>query len=210
MVLEQPLKTPFVAAVALVVNSLRPEVLEAVLARITTATEERVREGEWRDVKLYLKFLACLQSCFDGDGLFPVLDELFNRAVDLQTARSEDVSLTTLLACRLVLAHHTPLDYRDRTCQDHPTYNPLHLGCCPFATIATESRRAYGQDRHNCVGAARITGSHRSVPSREGIRKPPGQYESHQSASEAAPERGCERVALILPTDAVADAARGD
>ncbi|KAI1192035.1 MIF4G like-domain-containing protein [Nemania serpens] len=97
MVLEQPLKTPFVAAVALVVNSLRPEVLEAVLARITTATEERVREGEWRDVKLYLKFLACLQSCFDGDGLFPVLDELFNRAVDLQTARSEDTIGTELV-----------------------------------------------------------------------------------------------------------------
>lgn len=145
MVLEQPLKIPFVAAVVLVVNSLKPEVLEAVLARITSATEERVRDGEWRDVKLYLKFLACLQSCLDGDGLFPVLDELFNRAVDLQTASSEDVSLTiSSLAYRLLFAHHAPLDYRNRTCQDHPPYNSLHLGCCPFSTVATESRRAYG------------------------------------------------------------------
>jgi nuclear cap-binding protein subunit 1 len=93
MVLEQPLKTPFVAAVVLVANSSKPEILSAVLARITTATEERVKDGEWRDVKLYLKFLACLQSCFEGDGLFAVLDELFNRAVDLQTASSDDVSL---------------------------------------------------------------------------------------------------------------------
>lgn len=145
MVLEQPLKIPFVAAVVLVVNSLKPEVLAAVLERITSATEESVREGEWRDVKLNLKFLACLQSCYDDDGLFPVLDELFNRAVDLQTASSEDVSLTTpSLACRLLFAHHAPLDYRDRACQDHPTYNSLHLGRRPFFTVTTESRRAYG------------------------------------------------------------------
>ncbi|KAI1193791.1 MIF4G like-domain-containing protein [Nemania serpens] len=97
MVLEQPLKIPFVAAVVLVVNSLKPEVLAAVLERITSATEESVREGEWRDVKLNLKFLACLQSCYDDDGLFPVLDELFNRAVDLQTASSEDTIGTELV-----------------------------------------------------------------------------------------------------------------
>jgi nuclear cap-binding protein subunit 1 len=95
MVLEQPLKTPFVAAVVLVINASKPDVLDALLARITSATEERVKEGEWRDVKLYLKFLACLQSCLEGDGLFPVLDGLFGRAVDLQTASSEDVSRKT-------------------------------------------------------------------------------------------------------------------
>ncbi|TRX95441.1 hypothetical protein FHL15_003772 [Xylaria flabelliformis] len=97
MVLEQPLKTPFVAAVVLVVNSLKPEVLDALLARITSATEEKAKEGEWRDVKLYLKFLACLQSCLEGDGLFLVLDELFSRAVDLQTASSEDTIGTELV-----------------------------------------------------------------------------------------------------------------
>lgn len=91
MVLEQPLKIPFVAAVALVVNSLRPELLDTLLVRITSTTEGRAKEGEWRDVKLYLKFLACLQSCFEGDGLFSILEELFSRAVDLQTASSDDV-----------------------------------------------------------------------------------------------------------------------
>jgi len=96
MVLEQPLKTPFVAAVVLLINTLKPEVIDVILARIASATEERVKQGEWRDVKLYLKFLACLQSCFEGDGLFPVLDELFSRAVDLQTASSDDVSQAIL------------------------------------------------------------------------------------------------------------------
>ncbi|KAI1498508.1 MIF4G like-domain-containing protein [Biscogniauxia marginata] len=97
MVVEQPLKTPFVAAVVLVVNSLKPDVLDELLARIANATEEKVKVGEWRDVKLYLKFLACLQSCLDGDGLFPVLEELFNRAGDLQTASSDDTIGTELV-----------------------------------------------------------------------------------------------------------------
>lgn len=145
MVLEQPLKIPFVAAVVLVVNSLKPEVLDAVLARITSATEARVQEGDWRDVKLYLKFLACLQSCLEGDGLFPVLDELFSRAVDLQTASSDDVSLNTLsLACQLLPAYDRPLDYRNRACQDYLAHDSLHPGCCAFSTVAAESCRADG------------------------------------------------------------------
>ena len=47
--------------------------------------------GEWREVKLYLRLLGCLQGMFDGDGVFPILDELFSRAADLQMKSSEDV-----------------------------------------------------------------------------------------------------------------------
>ncbi|KAI1377448.1 MIF4G like-domain-containing protein [Hypoxylon crocopeplum] len=97
MLVEQPLKTPFVAAVVLVVNSLKPDILDDLLARVANATEEKVKVGEWRDVKLYLKFLACLQSCLEGDGLFPLLEELFSRAVDLQTASSDDTIGTELV-----------------------------------------------------------------------------------------------------------------
>lgn len=93
MVVEQPLKTPFLAAVVLVINSLKPEILDDLLANVASATEEKLKIGEWRDVKLYLKFLACLQSCLDGDGLFPLLEELFSRAVNLQTTSSDDVSI---------------------------------------------------------------------------------------------------------------------
>ncbi|KAH9999139.1 MIF4G like-domain-containing protein [Xylariaceae sp. FL0662B] len=97
MVMEQPLKIPFVAAVVLVINSLKPDVLDDLLARVATATEEKVKVGEWRDVKLCLKFLACLQSCLEGDGLFPLLEVLFSRAVDLQTASSDDTIGTELV-----------------------------------------------------------------------------------------------------------------
>lgn len=91
LVIEQPLKTPFISAAVLAVNSMRSEVVHDLLARVAPATEAKIRAGHWRDVKLYLKFLACLHGCLDGDGLFPLLEELFSRAADLQTASSEDV-----------------------------------------------------------------------------------------------------------------------
>ena len=95
LVVEQPLKTPFVAAVVLVGNSLKPELVDVVLAKLGPALEGKIKDGEWREVKLYLKFLACLQSCLEGDGVFPLLEELFSRAADLQTASSDDVSPLT-------------------------------------------------------------------------------------------------------------------
>lgn len=92
MALEQPLKTPFVAAVVLVANALRPEAMEIVLERLAKDLDAAIAAGQWREVKLYLKFLACLQGSLEGEGVFPLLEELFNRAADLQTASSEDVS----------------------------------------------------------------------------------------------------------------------
>jgi nuclear cap-binding protein subunit 1 len=92
LLVEQPLKTPFVAAVVLIANISKSEIVDTVLARVAQATETSIANGEWREVKLYLKFLACLQSCLEGDGLFPLLDELFARAAQLQTASSDDVS----------------------------------------------------------------------------------------------------------------------
>ncbi|KAK4451871.1 MIF4G like-domain-containing protein [Podospora aff. communis PSN243] len=95
--LEQPLKTPFLAAVVLVANINRPEIVDMLLAKLTAGIEAKIGVGEWRDVKLYLKLLACLQSCLGGDGVFPLLEELFSRAVDLQTASSDDTIGTELV-----------------------------------------------------------------------------------------------------------------
>ena len=52
---------------------------------------DHLQAGAWREVKLVLRFLACLQGLLDGEGVFPILEDLFSRAVDLQTASSEDV-----------------------------------------------------------------------------------------------------------------------
>ncbi|GFP55319.1 nuclear cap-binding protein subunit 1 [Trichoderma asperellum] len=97
LVVEQPLKTPFVAAVVLVANTLKPEIVDAILTLATQETESKIAKGEWKHVKLYLKFLACLQPCLQGDGIFPLLEELFNRAADLQTASSEDTIGTEIV-----------------------------------------------------------------------------------------------------------------
>lgn len=107
LVVEQPLKTPFVAAVVLVANTLKPEIVDAILTLATQETESKIAKGEWKHVKLYLKFLACLQACLQGDGIFPLLEELFSRAADLQTASSEDVgcpsfSLSKMLHLRSI------------------------------------------------------------------------------------------------------------
>ncbi|KAF6837205.1 hypothetical protein CMUS01_05101 [Colletotrichum musicola] len=97
LALEQPLKTPFVAGVILLVNTLKPEIVDEILAKLSAATQEKIQAGSWRDVKLYLKLLACLQKSLDGEGVFPVLEELFSRAVDLQTASSDDTIGTELV-----------------------------------------------------------------------------------------------------------------
>lgn len=95
--LEQPLKIPFVTAVVLHINTQKPEFTEEVLKKISETLQKSIDHGHWRDAKLLLRFLACLQGLFMGDGVFPFLEELFNRAAELQTQSSEDVSLD--LAC---------------------------------------------------------------------------------------------------------------
>jgi nuclear cap-binding protein subunit 1 len=102
LAVEQPLKTPFVAAVVLVANVTMPEVVDLLLAKLAASVEKGIKAGEWRDVKLYLKLLACLQGCLEGEGIFPLLEGLFERAVDLQTASSEDVSPACCLSGRRV------------------------------------------------------------------------------------------------------------
>ncbi|PGG95604.1 hypothetical protein AJ79_09957 [Helicocarpus griseus UAMH5409] len=87
---EQPLKIPFAAATVLTANTMKPELAAEVLKKAGEVAQSHIEAGNWRDVKLVLRFLACLQGLFEGDGLFPLLEELFSRAVDLQTASSED------------------------------------------------------------------------------------------------------------------------
>lgn len=89
---QQPLKIPFLAAIIIGVNAQRPELVAQLLTRSGTTVESYMKSGEWREVKLVLRLLACLQCLFNSDGIFTVLDELFSRAVTLQTTSSEDVS----------------------------------------------------------------------------------------------------------------------
>mgnify|MGYP001570437576 CR=1 FL=1 len=94
VVVEQPFKIPFVAATVVVLNGMNrgEEAVALILTKAAEETERKVALGEWREVKLLLKFLGSLQGLLNDEGVWPVLSELFERAVDLQTASSEDVS----------------------------------------------------------------------------------------------------------------------
>lgn len=102
-VVEQPLKIPFVAGAVLYANAEKSEVAQEILDRAGPMCQEALDAGDWRSFKLLLRFLACLEPLYKEDGIVPILDELFNRAVDLQTASSEDVSTSELLLSNPIL-----------------------------------------------------------------------------------------------------------
>ncbi|RDW59288.1 NCBP1 family protein [Aspergillus mulundensis] len=91
LILEQPMKIPFIATTVLVANTIKSELAADVVKRAVGRFQYNVDAGAWREVKLLLRFLGCLQCIFQGDGVFAILEELFSRAVDLQTASSEDL-----------------------------------------------------------------------------------------------------------------------
>lgn len=91
LIIEQPFKIPFAGAVILYANESKPEVTKEALRRVSERTQEFLNSGNWREFKLLLRFLACLQSLFEGDGAFSILHKLFDSAVDLQSANENDV-----------------------------------------------------------------------------------------------------------------------
>jgi nuclear cap-binding protein subunit 1 len=82
-----------VAGAVLYANGEKSNIGEYVLARAGPLCQEALEAGDWRSFKLLLRFLACLTPLYQEDGIVSILDELFNRAVDLQTESPEDVSL---------------------------------------------------------------------------------------------------------------------
>ncbi|PSK56622.1 hypothetical protein B9Z65_6246 [Elsinoe australis] len=90
LALEQPCKVVFVAAAVVGVNAKAPEVVKELLGKTETAINRAVKKGDWRVVKLGLRFLGALQGIFEGEGVLAVLEELFQRAVDLQSQNPEE------------------------------------------------------------------------------------------------------------------------
>ena len=75
-------------------NLERPELAQVIIETVGSSVQKHMQAGAWRQVKLGLRMLSCLQGILEADGVFPILEELFSRAVDLQTTSSEDVSLS--------------------------------------------------------------------------------------------------------------------
>lgn len=90
LVVEQPFKIPFVAGVVLYANADKAEIARDVIENAATQLQDFMNQGQWREFKLMLRFLACLSPLFEEDGILPILDGLFENAVDLQTASPDD------------------------------------------------------------------------------------------------------------------------
>jgi nuclear cap-binding protein subunit 1 len=90
---EQPFKIPHVAAIVQYANDKNAEVAKEIFAKVSRRAQDAMETGRWREAKLMLRFFACLQPIFEGDGIFPLLNKLFDIAADQQTASQEDVGL---------------------------------------------------------------------------------------------------------------------
>ncbi|KAF2823924.1 cap binding protein [Ophiobolus disseminans] len=91
LIIEQPFKIPFVAAVALYGNEIKPEIPIEAMKRVGNRAQEALNAGEWKEFKLLLRFFACLQPLYQDEGVFTLLGQLFDTVVDLQSANENDV-----------------------------------------------------------------------------------------------------------------------
>ena len=98
LLVEQPLKVPFVAAVILYSNDLNAQSGKEVIAKAAAEMKAALEAGKWRDFKILLRFFACLQGILADDGVFLILNQLFDWVIDLQTESTEDVSLLLRLS----------------------------------------------------------------------------------------------------------------
>jgi nuclear cap-binding protein subunit 1 len=96
-IIEQPFKIPFVAAVALYGNEVKPEIAIEAMKRVGDRAQQALNNGEWKEFKLLLRFFACLQPLYEDEGVFTLLGQLFDTVVDLQSANENDVSSLALI-----------------------------------------------------------------------------------------------------------------
>lgn len=91
LTVEQPFKIPFVAAAVLFAHQDKKELAAELVAKAGEQLQDFLNQGQWKEVKLMLRLLACLSRVYEEDGVLPIMEELFSRAVDLQTASQADV-----------------------------------------------------------------------------------------------------------------------
>lgn len=76
----------------MVLNTLKEEMVMQLLERTIKDLNKSIIKGDWRQVKLYMKFLGSLQGLLEGDGVFTILQDFLTKALDLQTENNEEVS----------------------------------------------------------------------------------------------------------------------
>jgi hypothetical protein len=185
LVIEQPFKIPFVAAVVLIVNTMRADIVEEILSKAAAATNAAILKGEWREVKLYVKFLGSLQGLLDGEGVFPVLQDLLTKAVDLQTESNEEVGNCREIDWAWLTLHL--IDHRTRAGQNHSIHDPLYHEFLGNRRPGKGSQYA-GKHGYHCRRGACLASSGRPISWERKGRGYNTKWRT-QSAAEAVAER---------------------
>jgi nuclear cap-binding protein subunit 1 len=88
-VVEQPFKIPFVATVVRVANVDKEEIGKAVVNHFTTALNKFLALGAFTQIKLVLRFFACLGDMIGESGVLPLLEQLIAKLPDYQKEGDE-------------------------------------------------------------------------------------------------------------------------
>ncbi|KAF8416510.1 MIF4G like-domain-containing protein [Tirmania nivea] len=93
VIIEQPFKIPFVAAVTLVSASSLAELGADILEDTHKSVQKYLDEGNFTKLKLSIRFLGCCQGMYLEDGVFKLLNELLSKAEGLKYAGNENVAV---------------------------------------------------------------------------------------------------------------------
>ena len=148
-IIEQPFKIPFVAAVALYGNEVKPEIVIEAMKRVGNRAQEALNAGDWKEFKLLLRFFACLQPLYQDEGVFTLLSQLFDTVVDLQSANENDVSGARTVAHLHMLMfsgrwHRARQDYS----LHHPICNCVQRQPLPRAGAAAAEEHWHRRGKH--------------------------------------------------------------
>ncbi|EWC48300.1 hypothetical protein DRE_02404 [Drechslerella stenobrocha 248] len=108
LVVEQPFKIPFVAAIVLCANAQKHEIGKLVLDEFAAQLQEYLDRCEWRNFKLMLRFMGSVSCMLDGEGVATLLNDLATLTGDLaaeggSSGLSEELSHVILITIPYIL-----------------------------------------------------------------------------------------------------------
>jgi nuclear cap-binding protein subunit 1 len=87
-IMEQPHKTPLVAAIVLVANSSNSLAGQLAVEHLHSKIEGWLKQGNYNHVKIAVRLLACLEGAIEeGRGVLVFLDRLLDRAIERDQAK---------------------------------------------------------------------------------------------------------------------------
>lgn len=108
----------------MLINTTTPEMATLIIEEMAKLATEDLEKGELTAFKLRLRFFGCLQGILEGDGIFPTLNDVVEKARILQE-NGELVCYNWIVTKehRLTIAGNLP-----RTRQDRAHQPPIHHG----------------------------------------------------------------------------------